>query len=185
MKHTFKNPCRSYMLVTPVSSIRALRDRAKTRAETLGAREKALLSLSQTLFALAIAVALITIFATYLGYGPGMLGIYVSAVALLLSLSRLAHAKVSAKSPAVSFPEYLAIMFMSGILDRGAPVGLYGSLLFLGGLLIAVSPLVYTYLCAHPHLTESPALHAAGLLLLGATLSAVAVVWYVRRICSE
>lgn len=169
------------MLVGSFHHVRTIRERAKSKAKALSVREKAVLSLSQTLFALAIAVALIAIFASYIGYGPGTLGMYTGAVALLLSLSHLAYRRVSR----MSFIEYVAVMFISGVLDQEAPVGLYGSLLFLGGLFVAASPLIYTYLYSRPTVTDSPALYVAGFLIIGAVLSTIAVVWYVRKILSR
>ncbi len=169
------------MLVKVLHHVRHVHERAKSRVRALSLQEKAMLSLSQTLFALAIAVGLITIFGSYLGYGIGTLSIYVLASLVLLLLSYVIYRRLTK----IAFVEYVITMFIVGILDEEAPVGFYGSLLFLGGLFVAASPLVYTYMMAHPTLVQSPTLYVIGLLLIGAVLSAIAVVWYVRKIFTE
>ncbi len=141
----------------------------RSKVAALSPADAAALSASQTLFALAILLFLLAIFGSYVGYGPFSIGLYVASGVLLLVLSYALFRRVES----ISFPEFFLSLFLANLFGDERPVDAAGSILFLGGLFIAATPLVYT-------LSES-VYQTAATLFLGTLFTVTAVVIYVRR----
>ncbi len=149
--------------------IRSAAGRVRAKVRSLSTGESVLLSASQTLFALSILLFLLAIFGSYVGYGPFSIAIYVASGLLVLVVSYSLFRRLEN----ISFPEFFVSLFLANLFGEERPVDAAGSLLFLGGLFIAATPLVYTL--------SGSVYNTASTLFLGALFAVTAVVIYVRR----